>query len=127
MSFSFNNDNKLLYKQALTSHISNLKADTVFVLKCFDIELPKHIGSCIVIDITENANSFLSNSPSLYAIKLMPIEINKGNVEITLIDYILRKNNAEIEMSNTGGIIYRYKYEIQTKKYKLLKKIKNTI
>ena len=86
MSFSFNNDNKLLYKQALTSHISNLKADTVFVLKCFDIELPKHIGSCIVIDITENANSFLSNSPSLYAIKLMPIEINKGNVEITLID-----------------------------------------
>lgn len=127
MSFRYSNDNKLLYQQALTNHISNLKADTVFVLKCFDIELPSKIGKCIIVDISENVSSFLNNSPSLYAIKLMPIEVNKGSVEITLIDYLLKNNAGEIAMTNTGSVIYSYKYESQTKKYKLLKTAKNTI
>lgn len=127
MSFRLNNDSKLLYRQALLTHISNLKTDTIYVLKCFDIELPSKIDKHIIVDISENINFFLGNSSSLYVIKLMPIELNKGNVEITLIDYILKSNNGEIAMNNTGNVIYSYKYENETGKYKLLKKIKNTI
>ena len=127
MSFRLNNDSKLLYHQALLTHVSNLKTDTIYVLKCFDIELPSKIGKHIIVDISENINFFMGNSTSLYAIKLMPIELNKGNVEITLIDYILKSNNDEIAMNNTGNVIYSYKYENETGKYKLLKKIKNTI
>ncbi len=127
MSFRLNNDSKLLYHQALLTHVSNLKTDTIYVLKCFDIELPSKIGKHIIVDLSENINFFMGNSTSLYAIKLMPIELNKGNVEITLIDYILKSNNDEIAMNNTGNVIYSYKYETQTGKYKLLKKTKNTI
>lgn len=127
MSFRLNDDSKLLYQKALLTHVSNLKTDTIYVLKCFDIELPSKIGKHTIIDISENVNSFLENSSSLYVIKVMPIELNKGNVEITLIDYILKNNAGEIAMSNTGSVIYSYKYENQTRKYKLLKKIKNTI
>ena len=127
MSLKSNNDSYLLCQQALLNHLSNLNTDTVYVLKCFDIELPSKIGKYTVIDISENTSSFLKEKSSLCAIKLLPIEINKGNIEITLIDYVLECNDGKILMSNAGSVIYCYKFESQTRKYKLLKEIKNTI
>ena len=127
MSFKLNNDNTLLYQQSLLNHLSNVKTDTVYVLKCFDIELPSKIGKYTIVDVSENTSSFLISNSSLYAIKLMPIEMHKGTVEITLIDYVLKINAGEIVMSNAGSVVFSYKYENQTKKYKLLKKTKNTL
>jgi hypothetical protein len=127
MSFNPKNDNTLLYQQSLLNHLSDVKTDTVYILKCFDIELPSKIGKYTIVDVSGDIRSFLVNNSSLYAIKLMPIEINKGAVEITLIDYILKIDAGEIVMSNAGSAVFSYKYESQTKKYRLLKKSKNTL
>lgn len=127
MSFNPISDNTLLYQQSLLNHLSIIKADTVYVLKCFDIELPSKIGKHTIIDVSGDTRSYLANNSSLYAIKLMPIEINKGAVEITFIDYVLKIDAGEIVMSNAGSVVFSYKYERQTKKYKLLKKTKNTL
>jgi hypothetical protein len=128
MSFRFNNDNALLYQQSLLDHISKEDIDTVYVLKCFDIELPSKIGKHIIVDISENTGSFLHSNPSLSAIKLMPVEMNKGIIEIALIDYVIKNNRAgELIMSNTGSVVYSYKYERSTKKYILLKKSKKSV
>ena len=127
MSFKSNNDNALLYQQSLQSHFSVIKADTIYVLKCPDIELPTKIGKYTIIDISNNVNNFLNNTSSLYVIKLMPIEINKGTIEIALVDYIFKNNSGEIIMSNAGSVVYSYKYESQSKKYRLVRKIENTL
>ena len=127
MSFNPISDNSLLYQQSLLNHLSIIKADTVYVLKCFDIELPSKIGKYTIIDVSGDTRSYLANNSSLYAIKLMPIEMNKGAVEITFIDYVLKIDAGEIVMSNAGGVVFSYKYESQTKKYKLLKKTKYTL
>ncbi|MEO6638381.1 MAG: hypothetical protein ABIN25_08895 [Ginsengibacter sp.] len=127
MSFKINKDNTLLYQQSLLRHLSNIKTDTVYILKCFDIELPSKIGKHTIVDISENTSTFLNGKSSLYAIKLMPVEMNRGTVEIVLIDYVIKGNAGEVIMSNTGSVVYSYKYESKSNKYTLLKKSKNTM
>lgn len=127
MSFRLNNDTALLYQRSLLNHLSNEKTDTVYILKCFDVELPSKIGKHTIVDISENTSTFLNVKSSLHAIKIMPVEINKGIVEITLIDYVIKSNAGDVIMSNAGSVVYRYIYESRVNKYKLLKKSKNTI
>lgn len=127
MSFKVNKDNTVLYQKSLVLHLSNIKADTVYILKCFDTELPSKIGKHTIVDISENTSSFLNGKSSLNAIKLMPVEMNKGTVEIVLVDYVIRDNAGEVIMSNAGSVIYSYKYESKSSKYTLIKKSKNTM
>lgn len=127
MSFGFNSDNTLLYQQSLLNHFSKIKPDTVYVLKCSDIDLPSKIGKHIIIDISENVNALLKNTSSLFAVKLMPVEVNKETLEITLIDFILKNGSNRVIMNNAGSVVYSYKYDSRIKKYKLLKKTENTI
>lgn len=125
MSFRLNNDNTLLYEQSLLSHLSNVKTDTVYILKCFDIELPSKIGKYTIVDISDNTSAFIDGKSSLYAIKLMPVEMNNGTVEIILIDYVLKSDAGKVTMSNAGSVVFSYKYESKSKKYKLLQKLIN--
>lgn len=118
-------DNILLYKQALLDHIINLNSDTIYIIKCFDIEFPSVIGKYKIVDISDNPNSHIDSKYSLYAIKIMPIEIQDGIIEISLVDYILKRKDNEVFMSNAGGVAYCYKYE--RKSYKLISKSKNTL
>ncbi len=127
MSFKLKTDNVLLYKQSLISHVSTVNADTIYILKCSDIELPSKIGKYTIVDISENTSLFLNNKLSLYAIKLTPVEISRGTIEIILVDYIIQNNAGEVMMSNTGSVIYSYKYESKSNRYTLVKKVKYTI
>lgn len=127
MSFKLYNDNATLYQRTLLNHFTCLKTDTIYILKYFDIDLPSKIGKCIVVDVSENTSSFINANSSLYAVKLMPIEMNKGVAEITLIDYVLRKSGDEVIMSNTSSVVFSYKYDSQSKEYRLLKKVKHSI
>ena len=120
-------DNILLYKQALLDHMINSNSDTTYILKCFDIEIPSVIEKYRIVDISDNPNSFIDNKNSLYVVKIMPIEIKDGVLEITLIDYILESRDYEVIMNNAGSVVYCYKYERKFKKYKLISKIKNTL
>lgn len=126
MSFTKQSDNALLYQQTLLNHLPNAATDTVFILKCFDIEIPAKIGRHAIVDVSDNASSFIDKNSSLYAVKLMPIELRKGVIEITLVDYVLKNNAGEITMSNTGSVVFSYTYDNQNKRYRLLKKSKNT-
>ncbi len=125
MSFKLDSDNSLLYQQSLLNHLSKVKTDTIYIFKCFDIDLPYAVEGHYIVDISENTSSFLDGKSSLYAIKLMPIQVNKGIVEITLVDYMLINNLGEIQMSNTGSVSFSYKYK--NNKYKFLNKTKSTI
>ena len=94
MSFKPTNETSTLYQQSLKYHLCDMDIDTVFVLKCFDIEMPLNIENYYIIDITDNPQAFLKSKGELYAIKILPIEINEGNIKIGLIDYILQLDNS---------------------------------
>jgi hypothetical protein len=116
-----------LYQQSLCDHLSTLNVDTVFILKCFDIKLPSRVKNYYIVDISESPETFLKNKSDLYAIKILPIEINKGNIKIGLIDYILREEKEEVIMSYTSSENFIYKYDNRIKRYKLIERKKNTL
>lgn len=127
MSFTDSSESSQLYKQSLLLHFEKLKPDTIFLLKCFDIEIPSRINGIEIVDISKSTREFLKGKDDLYAVKLMPIELNKGNIQISIIDYIIREKDGELTFSNAGGKIFTYKYEPNSKLYKLIKKTKNTL
>lgn len=127
MSFTFKSDNNLLYQKALLNHFSKTNTDTIYILKGFDIEIPSKVGKYTIIDISDNTKSFIVNKPSLYAVKLMPIEMNNGIIEITLIDYVIKIDGSEVLLYNNGSAVYSYKYEIRKKKYMFLRKESHAI
>lgn len=110
-----------LYQQALCAHLSTGdKIDTVYIMKSFDIKLPSKIKNYHIIDVTDSLDFFLKNKKSLYVIKLLPIEINQGNIEIGIIDYGITKEKGEVMMIWSGSEIFIYKYSTKVKQYKLI-------
>jgi hypothetical protein len=126
MPIENSDETSTLYQQSLYAHLSTLDIDTVFILKCFDIKLPSRVKHYHIIDISENPKIFLKTKSDLYAIKILPIEIDKGNIKIGLIDYILREDEGEIMMGYASSESFIYKYNSKSKQYKLIKREKHT-
>lgn len=119
-------DNESLYKRSLIYHLSQLKLDTLYVIKCDEITLPLTIKNYKVVEV-KNFQDALKGKESLYAVKVMPFEIKSGDIGVTLIDYVLRDENGEIMMNHTGSSTYVYRYSSKSKQYQLLRRIKNKI
>lgn len=118
LSFRSECDNEDLYKKSIILHLS--QTDTIFILRSQDIEIPAKIGNSEIIIVDDNAKSLLQNRESIYAIKLMPIEINKGNIEIIIVDFLIKQEKGSIALNNVGNEIFVYKY--LKNKYKLIKR-----
>ena len=114
------NETSELYQKSLCYHLSKIEIDTVYVLKCFDVELPSRVNNYHIIDISSDPKSFLKKEQNLYAVKLMPFEVYKGNIEICLIDYIIEEEKDGMVMSNVGSKTFVYGYNKKTEKYKLI-------
>ena len=126
LSYKFMSDTATLYRQSLLSHLSGFKIDSVYLIKCSDIELPAKIGSIALIELND-VKGILKSKESVYAIKLLPIALNKDRIEITIIDFIITLKKDEIIMSNAGSEVFVYIYDNQVSRYKLLRRFKNTI
>lgn len=120
------NDAALLYKQSLEYHLVDIRADTVRVLTCSNIELPRTVGKHEIIQNEEAANLF-GNRKSIRAVKLMPIEVDKGNLVIVLVDYAMNKTSNGVRLHNEGSELFKYSYDARSKKYKLLVRRKYSI
>jgi hypothetical protein len=69
----------------------------------------------------------IKEKSSLYAIKIMPMGLEKGTVEVTLIDYFVSEENNERVMKNSGSQVFSYIYDAAKSKYKLIKRTKKFI
>jgi hypothetical protein len=69
-------------------------------LKCPDINIPEKIGRIAIIDIESSEVDLIKQKGILNAVKLMPIELNKNVIEITLVDFVLTEENKERIMKN---------------------------
>ena len=108
-------------------YLGTIKTDTVYVLKCYDIKLPSKIGRYNIIDIENSDRNLIKEKGSLYAIKVMPIELKKDTIEITLIEYLVSEENNERLMKNSGSQVFSYKYYTAKRQYKLIRRTKNAI
>jgi|GEM_PF-3413616 hypothetical protein len=117
-----------LYQQALCDHLETVNdIDTVYIMKSFDLEFPVKVRKYHIIDATDTLDMLLQKKTSLYVIKILPIEVNEGNIEIGFIDYGVTKEKGEIIMAWSGSKIFTYKYIAKTKHYKLINTKKYTI
>lgn len=116
-----------VYRQSLQLYLSNSKADTVYVLKCFDIKLPSKVGKYYIIDIENSSRNLIKEKGSLYAVKVMPIELKKKTIEVTLVEFLVSEENNERLMQNSGSQTFSYRYDAAVGKYKLVKRTKNSI
>jgi len=124
-SFKSEEDTVSLYKQSLQLYLGTIKTDTVYVLKCYDIKLPSKVGRYNIIDIENSDRNLIKEKGSLYAIKVMPIELKRDTIEITLIEYLVSEENNERLMKNSGSQVFSYKYDKAKQQYKLFKRTKN--
>lgn len=127
MSFTSDEENMNLYKQSLQFHYSDVDTDTAYIIKCFDIELPQRIGKIVIVYIDNNAINILKDHNSLYVVKVMPLQVNKGDIEVVLVDFVLEETNGEVFMSNTGSEVFTYRYSKKEKKYKLINRLRNKV
>jgi hypothetical protein len=116
-----------IYRQSLQLYLSNTKADTVYVLKCFDIKLPSKVGKCYIMDIENSGGNLIKEKGSIYAVKVMPIELKKNIIEVTLVEFLVSEENNERRMQNSGSQTFSYKYDTAVGEYKLIKRTKNAI
>ena len=125
---SFRKDDTVdLYRQSLKFYIGNSKVDTIYDLKCPDINIPEKIGRIAIIDIESSEVDLIKQKGILNAVKLMPIELNKNVIEITLVDFVLTEENKERIMKNFGSVTYGFQFDDAKKMYKLIKTIKHPI
>ncbi len=122
MSFYIKDDTTELYERSLYEHIHKISVDSVYILKSPDIvDLSSRINNIHIINISDSTQSFLLKQKGRYVVKLMPINVNKGNIEICIIDYTLEEEKGRIIFSNEGSKVYVYHY-IGKGKYILVRK-----
>lgn len=135
MSFeSIHDDASALYIMALKQHLSKIEKEvtsqserrelankTIFLINECGIELPKEIGSHKLQELGDSASVFISNDMGLHAIKLNPVEVNKGNIIIILSDYIVTKSNREVKFAYGGGIKYMFNYNYKRQNYTIVR------
>jgi hypothetical protein len=120
-------ESERIYIQSLQLYLSNAKTDTVYVLKCFDIKLPSKVGKHYIIDIENSDRNLIKEKGSLYAVKVMPIELKKNTIVVTLVEFLVSEENNERLLQNSGSQTFSYKYDAALGKYKLIKRKMNTI
>jgi hypothetical protein len=125
ISFKKEDDSINLYIQSLRLYLSDIKTDTIYVMKCFDIKLPAKLGKFNVIDIENSRQNIIKEKGALYAIKIMPIKLRNEIVEIGLTEYFVKEENNDRIMSNSGSEIFSYRYDKSSHRYKLIKRTKN--
>lgn len=125
ISFKKEDDSINLYIQSLRLYLSDIKTDTIYVMKCFDIRLPAKLGKFNVIDIENSRQNIIKEKGALYAIKIMPIKLRNEIVEIGLTEYFVKEENNDRIMSNSGSEIFSYRYDKSSHRYKLIKRTKN--
>lgn len=113
-----------LYQKSLMYHISNSKDDTIYVFRDFEIKVPVRIKNRIIVDIRDFAN-FSDQKGEFSAVKILPIELYKGSVKITLVDFYVKSHNGDISLSNIGCEIFTYSFNSKQKKYQLIRRKKS--
>ena len=126
ISFKQEDDSINLYIQSLRLYLSDIKTDTIYVMKCFDIKLPSKLGRLNIVDIENSRQNIIKERGALYAIKISPIKLRNEIVEIGLTEYFVKEENDERIMSNSGSEIFSYQYDKPLHRYKLIKRTKNS-
>jgi hypothetical protein len=121
-----NHETEKLYTQSLIYHLSSINLDTVYVFKDFEINLPKKVKKIAIVEI-ENFSEFVKEKESFYAIKILPIEVNKGCVDVKLVDYFVEFKEGDINLSNIGGESFTFCYNNKLKKHQLTKRGKHIL
>jgi hypothetical protein len=126
ISFKQEDDSINLYIQSLRLYLSDIKTDTIYVMKCFDIKLPSKLGRLNIVDIENSRQNIIKERGALYAIKISPIKLRNEIVEIGLTEYFVKEENDKRIMSNSGSEIFSYLYDKPSQRYKLIKRTKNS-
>ncbi|OQP39982.1 hypothetical protein A4H97_17345 [Niastella yeongjuensis] len=122
VSVSFKNREKgadSVYAMAIMQHMEKFPTETLYVWKCDDIELPSKLGQHKIINI-ENFDAVMKGRKSLSVLKLFPIELNKGNFDVGIIDYQVEKKSTGINLLNGGSEVFTFSYNADQDKYQII-------
>jgi hypothetical protein len=115
-----------VYGMAIIHHMEKFPTETIYVLKCDDIELPSKLGQHKIINI-ENVQAVMKGRKSLYVLKLLPIELNKANFDVGIIDYVMEKKSTGINLANSGSEVFTFSYNAEQDKYQIINRKKYSI
>jgi hypothetical protein len=108
-----------LYARALRSHVATAKMDTLRVWCREEVALPARIGSHPVVQETL-PERFLRGRSSTRAIRLLPLELQQGDVVVTLVDYVVSRQGQEVHLEFEANTSFRYRYHPSSKTYQLM-------
>jgi hypothetical protein len=115
-----------VYAMAIIHHMEKFPSQTIYVLKCDDIELPSKLGQHKIINI-ENVDAVMKGRKSLYVLKLLPIELNKANFDVGIIDFQMEKNTTGINLINGGSEVFTFSYNAEKDNYQIINRKKYSI
>ncbi|MET3878843.1 hypothetical protein [Chitinophaga sp. OAE865] len=123
-------DTGKLYVMALKKHIiasegrikgkAVVAKDTIFVMNADIVELPEQLDGRHIVTLGDSAVTFLKGRPSLHAIQINPIRVNKGNLVISLNDYVVSQGTQGANFSFGGGKEYVISFNNSTKQYAII-------
>lgn len=116
-----------VYKKAILLHFNSVNADTIYIMKCIEIELPSKVGKHNIVELNNVVND-IKGKDKLYAVKLMPIQLNNANIDVVLIDYLIENKNDEgINLANSGSEVFTFRYDAKLNSYKLINRKKDKV
>ncbi|NCI50652.1 hypothetical protein GWC95_12005 [Sediminibacterium roseum] len=88
--------------------------------------MPSKVGRFQIVDFENSKSNLVKDKGAIHAIKIMPMEINKGVIEITLVDFLISDEKGERILVNSGSQTFSYKYNSANKQYVLINKTRHS-
>lgn len=121
LSFHWENETSSLYIKCIKLHLQSQKKDTINIIKNDFVQLPSNAGNHFIRTIDLANPDFLLSSQSMYVLKILPIQIERSYLTITLNDYLVNVKGNDTSLAYTGGKRYYFKYNCSTGKYTFFK------
>lgn len=75
----------------------------------------------------ENVHSVMKGRKSLSVLKLLPIELNKANFDVGIIDFQMEKKSTGINLANSGSEVFTFSYNADQDNYQIINRKKYSI
>lgn len=121
LSSHWENETSSLYIKCIKLHVQSQKKDTLNIMDNDFVKFPSYVGNHFIRTIDFANPNFLFTGQSIYALKVLPIQIEGKYLTVTLSDYLINVKGNDTSLIYTGGKRYYFKYNCSVEKYTFFK------
>jgi len=118
-----NSDSITVYEKAIATHLKAQTHDTIYIMKCDEIQLNEKVGKFTLLNYASlTLPDSISNGKIIF--RIMPLSIDKGQIIVSILDYIQRTKPENI-LDLFQQTDYHFVYDTKRLSYTLVKTIKH--